>query len=37
MGVDHRGLHALVPQELLHRPDVVASHQRWVAKEWRKV
>jgi hypothetical protein len=25
MGVDHRGRHVLVAQELLHRPDVVAG------------
>ena len=28
VGVDHRGLHALVTKELLHRPDVVAVHQQ---------
>jgi hypothetical protein len=28
MGVDHRGLHALVPEELLHGPNVVAVHQK---------
>jgi hypothetical protein len=28
VGVDHRRLHALVPEELLHRPDVVAVHQQ---------
>ena len=28
MSVDHGGLHALVPEELLHRPDVVAVYQQ---------
>ena len=28
VSVNHRGLHALVPEELLHRPDVVAVHQQ---------
>jgi hypothetical protein len=28
MGVDHRGLHALVTEELLHGLDVVAVHQQ---------
>ena len=27
VGVDHRGLHAPVPQELLDRPDVISSHE----------
>jgi hypothetical protein len=28
VGVDHGRLHALMPQKLLHRPDVVAVHQQ---------
>jgi len=28
MGVDHRGLHAPVAEELLHRPNIVAIHQQ---------
>jgi hypothetical protein len=28
VGVDHGGLHALMTEELLHRPDVVAVRQQ---------
>jgi len=28
VGIDHGGLHALVPEQLLYRPDVVAIHQQ---------
>jgi hypothetical protein len=27
VGIDHRGLHAAVPQELLDRPDVITAHE----------
>ena len=27
VGIDHRGLHATVPQELLNRPDVITAHE----------
>lgn len=36
MGVNHGGLHVLVPQEFLHCPDVVAAIQELRGKRMSK-
>lgn len=32
MGIDHRGLHILMPQQLLHGTDIIASLQQMGSK-----
>ena len=37
VGIDHCGTHIIVPQELLHRPDIITILKQLRREEWRKV